>query len=90
MKFSFLEVLTNEYTQNQMNFLKDYAKMPEGYDEFYDKYVKPEIQQGNLSPEIEDDVLGLLSAQQRKAFQDGFKACMQMLSELIPKQAVKS
>lgn len=89
MNYSFLEVLTNEYTDSRMNFLEGCGTMSKEWSQFHDKYIEPQKQQGILSPEIEDDVLGLLSAQQRKAFKDGFKSCMQMLSELTPKQAVK-
>ncbi|WP_289265709.1 hypothetical protein [Dubosiella newyorkensis] len=83
MNYSFLDALADKYVQSQKETIKE-------YDEFYSKHIQPLIKQGDLMPELEEDVTAIQAAQESKSFKDGFKACMQMMLECTSKKAVKS
>lgn len=88
MNFSFLEVLTGEYTDCQMDFLEN-CKTDES-DEFYDKYIQPLFSQDKKAAgALETDFHSAIGAQREKSFKDGFKACMQILLECASNKAVE-
>lgn len=91
MKFSFLEVLEDGYSDARMTFLENDGENVKECDEFYSKYIEPVFAENwSQADEFESDFTTAIVKQKEQSFQDGFKACMQMLIECTSKKAAKS
>lgn len=91
MNFSFLDVLADEYVEGALPFAEYSGKDSEENQEFCAKYIAPLLEKDkNFGEEVEGDYEAAVCTEKYQSFQDGFKACIQMLLECASDKAVKS
>lgn len=90
MEFSFLELLAEQYANEKLPFTEYNKAESEENKEFYAKYITPTLEKDkSLGVKFEGDYIAVLCVEKFQSFQDGFKACIQMLLECAADKAVK-
>lgn len=78
--YNFLDEITDDYIDCSMDFAQEIDTCEE--EDFRSKYIAQMLKENDYH-NMECDFNAAVSAVQRRGFQDGFKACMRLMSECL-------